>query len=162
MLKGLSNLKPPSPDDNKTITAVKNSIEDGKIPFKKNSKEEKEFFEALKRSGGKKEDIEDVTKTIEALRKAEAEKKVAKDEKPKDKEVKGVGGKTLVDPQGNPLTNEDMKKDKEEFDYKAPKDKDKDDIKIDPDTKLYLLPKCPLLTEIAEVIFESSTILKYG
>ena len=28
-----------------------------------------------------------------------------------------------------------MREDKEEFDYKAPKDKDKDDIKIDPDTK---------------------------
>ena len=107
MLKGLSDLTPPSPDDEKTITAVKDSIEDGEIPFKIKSKEEKEFFEALKRSGAKKEDIEDVTKTIEALRKAEAEKKAKKDEKPEDKEVKGVGGKTLVDPKGNPLTKSD-------------------------------------------------------
>jgi len=32
-------------------------------------------------------------------------------------------------------TNEGMKKDKEEFNYKAPKDKDNDDIRIDPDTE---------------------------
>ena len=106
LLKDIGALKPENKEDEKILDDVNQSIKKGEIPFKIKSKEEKEFFEALKRSGAEKEDIEDVTKTIEALRKAEAEKKAKKDEKPEDKEVKGVGGKTLVDPQGNPITKE--------------------------------------------------------
>jgi hypothetical protein len=152
LLKGLSNLKPDDDLDSKELKLIKDTIDDlekGKVPFKKDSKEEKEFFEALKDADlsdikikgatNDEEKIEKIKKLIEAIRKKEASGgKKPKDDKPKEKPIKGAGGKPLVDPQGRPImiaTNEDMKKDKEEFDYKAPKDKDKDDIKIDPDTK---------------------------
>jgi hypothetical protein len=123
LLKDIGALKPENKEDEKILDDVNQSIKKGEVPFKIKSKEEKEFFEALKRSGAEKEDIEDITKTIEALRKAKAEKKAKKDEKPEDKTAKGTGGKPLVDPQGRPImTSLSEKNMKEAKDIKLPPD----------------------------------------
>ena len=116
LLKDIGALKPENKEDEKIFDDVNQSIKNGKVPFKKNSREEKKFFDILKNADAEEEDIKDLKKTIEALRASKAKK-------PTDKTAKGTGGKPLVDPQGRPImTSLSEKNMKEAKDIKLPPD----------------------------------------
>lgn len=106
MAKGLEKIKKLklTPEEEELYKDTINKIKEGKEPFKKDSKKEKNFFKLCVKAELDKKEIENIKEAIKAIR-------------------------------DNNTTNENMDKDKEEFSYKAPKDTDKDDIKIDPDTK---------------------------
>ena len=113
-----------SKEDNKLISKIA-AIEKGNMS-------EKEFnliIKKLKKAGMSNRELKELEKRYKATRKAKQDKKKTTQPKPTNEGNCGCG-------QTPCKTYGKMKEAKEEkFDYKAPKDKDKDDIKIDPDTE---------------------------